>query len=172
MNISIARRLQLMMLLSMTGLIVLAISGAVVASRLRGTSQYLYANTLPSLEAITSINENFMKLRILTLYFIANPDPAKRTDIETKIREQQEKIRQGLERYKSDYLSGSRDRELLETEKNYFETYFTETGAILQKVKGGGAGRDLVRSGQGHREHGQAVRRDRGPQEVQPGPCQ
>ncbi|WP_417067379.1 methyl-accepting chemotaxis protein [Niveibacterium terrae] len=137
MSISVTRRLQIMMFVAMTGLIVLAISGAVVASRLRGASQYIYANTLPSLEAITSVNEDFMKLRILTLYFIANPDPTKQAGLETKIQEQQGKIRQGLDRYKSEYLSGDKDRELLEMERNYFETYFAETGAILQKVKAG-----------------------------------
>lgn len=137
MNLSIARRLQIMMFVTVVALIVLAISGAIAASQLRGATQYIYANTLPRLETISSISESFMKLRILTLYHIANPDPAKKAGLETTIREQQDKIRQSIELYKKENLSDARDRELLDVERVYFETYFTETRTVLEKSKAG-----------------------------------
>ena len=78
MNLSISRRLQAMIASAILALIVLAISGAHVAGNLRGSVNYLYTKTQPSIEAISEINENFLRLRLLVLYHIALKEPEKK----------------------------------------------------------------------------------------------
>ena len=134
-NLSIARRLQAMIACAIVALVVLAASGAQVAGNLRGAVDYISTNTLPSIEAIGKINEDFLKLRLLVLYHIAQQEPAKKISLEPQIDVQKEKIRQGLANYEKELLSDAKDKELLDTDRKYFETYFTEITPALEKSR-------------------------------------
>ena len=98
-NLSIGRRLQLLAISAIVGLIVLAVSGAYVSTNLRATINYIYKDTLPSAEAIDGINENFLRLRLTVLYHFLNKDAEKKATSEQQIKALKEKITQGLARY-------------------------------------------------------------------------
>ena len=134
-NLGIARRLQVMIVSAVLLLIVQAISGAQVASNLRGSATYTYTNTLPSIVAIEGINENFLRLRLLVLYHFAVKEDASKVDLEKKIDAQKDGIRQGLVRYEKELISDAKDKEMLETERKYFETYFSAIEAALERSR-------------------------------------
>ena len=136
-NLSIGRRLQLLAISAIVGLIVLAVSGAYVSTNLRATINYIYKDTLPSAEAIDGINENFLRLRLTVLYHFLNKDAEKKATSEQQIKAIKDKIRQGLAHYEKELISDAKDKELFDREKAYFETYFTEIEPALERSRAG-----------------------------------
>ena len=134
-NISIGRRLQLLAISAIVGLIVLAVSGAYVLTNLRATINYIYKDTLPSAEAIDGINENFLRLRLTVLYHFLNKDAEKKATSEQQIKALKEKITQGLVRYEKELISDAKDKELFDREKGLFETYFVEIEPALERSR-------------------------------------
>jgi len=134
-NIGIGRRLQLLAISAIVGLIVLAASGAYVSTNLRATINYIYKDTLPSAEAIDAINENFLRLRLTVLYHFLNKDAEKKAASEQQIKVIEEKIKQGLVRYEKELISDAKDKELFEREKGLFETYFVEIEPALERSR-------------------------------------
>lgn len=134
-NIGIGRRLQLLAISAIVGLIVLAASGAYVSTNLRATINYIYKDTLPSAEAIGEINENFLRLRLTVLYHFLNKDAEKKAASEQQIKAIEEKIKQGLVRYEKELISDAKDKELFDRERGYFETYFVEIEPALERSR-------------------------------------
>ena len=135
MNLSVVRRLQVMIAAAIMALIVLAVSGAQVARNLREDLAYVYKNALPSVVTIADINESFLRLRVLVLYHIALKEDAKKADIDTQIKAQKEKIRQGLAHYEKNLISDAKDKEMLEVDRKFFETYFSEVEGALERSR-------------------------------------
>jgi methyl-accepting chemotaxis protein len=136
-NLSIGRRLQLLVISAIVGLIVLAASGAYVSTNLRSTINYLYRDTLPSAEAIDGINENFLRLRLTVLYHFLNKDAEKKAASEQQIKALKDKITQGLAHYEKELISDAKDKELFDREKGYFATYFVEIEPALERSRAG-----------------------------------
>ena len=67
---------------AIVALVVLAASAAHVAANLGGGVACLYTNSLRRMAAISGINENFLKLRLLLLDHIAPKKPEKKAAIE------------------------------------------------------------------------------------------
>lgn len=134
MTLSIARRLQLMVITSVIALIVLAVTGFMGASLLRGSLEYAHKTTLPSMSSVAELNQEFLKLRILVLYHIAHPDSSKKSEIFGKIGEQENKIRGLLTQYEKQRLqSDPKEREIFASEKRLFEAYFANSKRILEQ---------------------------------------
>ena len=136
-NLSIGRRLQLLAISAIVGLIVLAASGAYVSTNLRATINYLYKDTLPSAEAIDGINENFLRLRLTVLYHFLNKDAEKKATSEQQIKALKDKITQGLARYEKELIADAKDKELFDREKGYFATYFVEIEPAIERSRAG-----------------------------------
>ena len=134
-SIGIGRRLQLLAISAIVGLIVLAVSGAYVSTNMRATINYIYKDTLPSAEAFDEINENFLRLRLTVLYHFLNKDAEKKTASEQQIKALKEKIRQELVRYEKELISDAKDKELFDREKRLFETYFVEIEPALERSR-------------------------------------
>ena len=130
-NITITRRLQLMIGFAVIALIVMAITGARVAGTMRNTLAYTHENTLPSVEAIGEINDSFLRLRLQVLYHIAVKEPERKTELEKQMKEQREKIIAALDAYEKDLASDAKDKGLLGDERTLFTTYFQEIEAVL-----------------------------------------
>jgi methyl-accepting chemotaxis protein len=134
-NLNIARRLQVMIACAIVALVALAASGAYVAANLRDTADHVFTKTLPNIEAIAGVNEDFIRLRLLMMYHIANLDLEKKVGIEQQIKAQQEKIRQGLTTYEKGLLSDAKEKALLDAERQSFDTYSSDIMAILDKSR-------------------------------------
>jgi len=135
MNFTIARRLQAMIACAIVALIVLAVSGAYVAANLRKTVTHLYADALPTVTAISEVNDNFLRLRLLVLYHIALREPEKKAALEPQMKAQKEKILQGLARYEKARVLDAKDKEMLDVEKKLSTTYFDEVELVLEKSR-------------------------------------
>lgn len=134
-KISIGARLIIMATVSVVALVVLALSGRIVANNMRANVEYVQDNILPSIECVSQINEEFLRLRLTVLYHFISQDDAKKATLENQIGELKGKIRSGIERYATGLVSDDKDKELLAKEKAHFETYFTEIEPALARSR-------------------------------------
>jgi len=134
-NLGIGRRLQILAVVAITSLVVLAASGAYVASHLRNTINYVDKEILPSIELIDAINEDFLRLRLTVLYHFLNKAPEKKAATEEQITALKEQIRKKTELYEKEYVTTSKGKELLENEKKLFETYFVEIQPAIESSR-------------------------------------
>ncbi|WP_319242636.1 methyl-accepting chemotaxis protein [uncultured Propionivibrio sp.] len=125
-NLSIGRRLQIMAGVAMASLLILAASGVNVAYNLRSSVSYVYRDTLPSVELIDAINEDFLRLRLTVLYHFLTKETEKKDALEGQMKGLKEKLRSKLAEYEQKFVTGSKGREIFEKEKKLFETYFIE----------------------------------------------
>lgn len=130
-NITITRRLQFMIGIAVIAVIVMALTGAQVAGTIRSSLTYAHANTLPSVEAISEINDSFLRLRLQVLYHLAVKEPERKVELEKQMKEQRDRIIAGLDTYEKNLLSDAKDKELLTDERTFFTTYFQEIEAVL-----------------------------------------
>ncbi|SFN06840.1 methyl-accepting chemotaxis protein [Formivibrio citricus] len=135
MALSIVRRLQIMAACSVVALLAVGITGARVTSKVNESLHNVNANTLPSVEAIADINENFMRLRILTLYHSLSAEPAKKVAVEKQMAAVRGSIDKGLARYEKERLVNSKDKELLEADKKLMVNYYTIIEKVLEKSR-------------------------------------
>ncbi|SFN06865.1 methyl-accepting chemotaxis protein [Formivibrio citricus] len=135
MALTIARRLQIMIGCSILALIVLAVSGAQVASHLRGGVDYLYTNAMPSIQTLDDVHDDYMNIRVLVLYHMLVKDPAQKTGVEKKVAEHKEQLQKKLARYEKELLSDAKDKELLEANKKLFANYFATLDALFAKSR-------------------------------------
>lgn len=135
MALTIARRLQIMIGCSILALIVLALSGAQVASHLRGGIDYLYTNAMPSIQTLDDVHGDYMDMRVLVLYHLLVKDPAQKAGVEKRYAENKEKMLKNLARYEKDLLSDAKDKELLEANKKLLTNYFASADIIFAKSR-------------------------------------
>ncbi len=135
MAMGIVRRLQIIMLTSVVALIVLAVSGAQVSANLRAGMRFVYSDAMPSVMSIAEINESFIRLRLMVLYHFAVREGDKKAELDGQIKTQKEVIRNGLARYEKDLAFDARDKEMLEVDRKYFETYFSEIEVALERSR-------------------------------------
>ncbi len=132
---NIGRRLQLMGCTAIVSMLIIAWAGLHAASSLQSSMVYVDKNTLPSIEAIDAINENFLRLRLTVLYQFLQPEAAKKAASDAQIEKLKEKIIEGIENYEKTYLSDERDRGFLVKEKNAFEAYFKAIAIPLERSR-------------------------------------
>ena len=130
-SIGIGRRLQILAATAIVGLIVLAVSGAYVASNLRGGMNYIQDQALPAIASLDRINEDFLRLRLTVLYHFLNKDPAKKATSDEQINALKDKIRKGLDTYGKQYVTDAKDEAFFKNEKASFEAYFVEIEPAL-----------------------------------------
>ena len=134
-KLNISGRLQIMAGVAVTALVVLAASGLYVANKLHGSMDYIYKNTLPSIQAIDAINEDFLRLRLSVLYHFVQKDAEKKSASEAQIGKLKDKIRAGLARYDKELLSDAKDKEILGREAKAFDAYFASIEQPLERSR-------------------------------------
>lgn len=134
-SLGIGRRLQVLAVVAITSLLVLAVSGAYVASHLRSSVNYVYTNALPSVESIDAISQDFLRLRLTVLYHFLNKEVAKKESAEEQINNLKEKIRSGVSRFEKELVSDAKDKEMLDKEKALFEAYFVDIQPALERSR-------------------------------------
>jgi len=134
-SLGISRRLEIMVGVAIVALVVLAATGLYVASDLRNSMKYIYKDTLPSIEAIASLNEDFLRLRLAVLYHFVQRDLEKKATSESQIAKLKDKIRDGVSRYESNLSSDTKDKVILEKERKAFETYFASIVQPLERSR-------------------------------------
>jgi len=134
-KISIGARLTIMAAVAIVSLLALAASGRIVAHNLRSSVDYMHNNTIPSIESINAINEDFLRLRLSILYHFISKDGIKKAVLEQQMGELKVKIRNGLERYATEFALDAKSKALLADEKKHFETYFREVEPALERSR-------------------------------------
>lgn len=131
-SLNIGQRLQIVAFISIASLIILASSGAYVAHNLRTGLDYIYGNTLPSIQTIDAITEGVSELRMNVLYHMAHRETDQKIAAETRIKTLTEKIRGALVHYEKDLISDDKDKSILGKEKSALDAYLA---SIVQPLE-------------------------------------
>lgn len=134
MKLTIAQRVLVMNVVSIFALIVFAALSISAVTKTQHKAQHIFTKTLPSAQAISDIKENILKLRLLAMHYIANQNEDQRPLI-ARIEEQAAAIRKLLLKYETELLDEEKERDLLNTERRYFDIYYSEIKALLEKTK-------------------------------------
>jgi len=134
LNFSIVRRLQILVAVAIAGLLILATSGYWVAAHLRDGLRDFDANTIPSIEIMSDLNESLYQARIDILYHVFSEEDAKKTELERSYHQKRDAIQQLLETYEKQFNHGdTKGQEIFATLKSSFNDYFTVADHILEK---------------------------------------
>ncbi|SFN16571.1 Four helix bundle sensory module for signal transduction [Formivibrio citricus] len=133
------------MIFSVNQRLVAIIAGAVIAVLITGligffSSQqiseelkYTDENIIRSLGILSSAERDFLLIRVNALYHLSYDDRAKKAPHEATIRRNIQEIQKRLADYEQNLIINSRDRELLQNDKQLFAIYLAALEKVLEK---------------------------------------
>ena len=134
-SLNIGQRLQIVAAVSIASLIILASSGALVAHNLRSDLNYIYTNTMPSIQGIDAIKDGVSQIRLRVLYHIAHKETEQKQATEAQIEKLKVKVREALAHYEKTLLSDDKDKSILDREKKAFEGYIAAIQQPLERSR-------------------------------------
>lgn len=132
---TIAKRLVLLISISLIGLIVVGFVGMHQMSSINGNLMYAHENSIPSIQKIADIEASFLRLRIHILSFILSTEE-QRAAQEKMIATRKSELTQHLRDYEK-LVSDEQDRKYLETTKTLLNEYYPLFESALSATKAG-----------------------------------
>ena len=137
MNLSIARRLSLMIAIAVLTLFAVGITGAWVSSSLSKKLDESTNTTLPAVEALDQIQINFLMARLFGAQHSATSDPQRQAAIEKQAADAFAKLDTAMQRYETLAREGT-DRQLFADVRsimNEYKTFYAEINARSRENK-------------------------------------
>jgi methyl-accepting chemotaxis protein len=132
MKITITKRLWVMMLLTMVSLLVIGISGNMLAQNIKDGLDYSRYNTIPSIKVLARLQASFLRVRVNVLsHVLARGEEAKKAS-EAIINDRIKLTESALHDYES-LVSGDDDKRFFETEKSVFAEYRAYAREVMAK---------------------------------------
>ncbi len=134
MKLTIAQRLIVMVIVTITAL---ALSGAIAyfnTQQLTGNLKYTQDKIITSLDILARAERNFLLIRVNGLYHLSYDDIAKKMPHEDAIKQNTQEIQQLFAQYEK-LSQDSKDRELLQTDKQLFASYLQTLDRVLEKSR-------------------------------------
>ncbi len=130
MKMTIARKMLLLTLIAVAGLMGLMVLSQHQMEKVFNEANYSSTNVAPSIIVIDKLRYDFNTLRIRLSNHTMVTDPAKMADVEAAIQKLQVQLNTSLKEYKSN-VSDDKDRQLLEADKAGLEQYYAGMEPIL-----------------------------------------
>ncbi|KAB2921016.1 MAG: HAMP domain-containing protein [Dechloromonas sp.] len=132
---TIAKRLAVLILVAIVGLLVVGVFGLRQMSVINADLAYANENSIPSIRKVGNIESSFLRLRIAVLgYLVSNDD--QRPEFEKRIAAAKQDLQQQLGDYEK-LISDDKDRQLLETSKKLVQEYYPLLDTALSATKAG-----------------------------------
>lgn len=129
MNIS--KRLLLMSVVAVLGLIGTGIMNLVQMHRVYDAANYGNENVVPSILLIDKAETQFLIMRIRATRHVLNTDPKVKADLDKLIADADKNVSKALSDYKN-FVSNEEDRRLLETETQLFASFMAGLNKTLE----------------------------------------
>ena len=114
-NITISRRIILMVVFSVIALLVVGFVGLFVASKQTESIKQIKENSLVSIETLGEARQAYMEFRVLVYTHLVNTDPATLQSVEKRLQEAEEKTKALLKKYET-LISNAEDKKMLEND--------------------------------------------------------
>ena len=134
MNLSIARRLSLMIAIAVLSLLAVGITGAWVSGSLSKKLDESTNTTLPAIEALDQIQINFLMARLFGAQHSATSDPQRQTAIEKQAADAFAKLDEAMQRYEKLAREGT-DRQLFNDVRSIMAEYKTFYAEINERSR-------------------------------------
>jgi methyl-accepting chemotaxis protein len=132
---TIAKRLAILILVAVVGLIVVGLFGLRQMGAINSNLQYAHENSIPSIRKVASMESSFLRMRVSVLGFLMSGEE-QRPVYEKRI----EAARQELDQHLRDYeklASDDKDRQYLETTRGLVKDYLPLLESALAATKAG-----------------------------------
>jgi len=142
---TIAKRLGILILVAVTGLILGGLSGLRQMGTIGDSLQYAHENSIPSIRKVDGMESSFLRIRVGVLSFLLSSEEQRPT-YETRIAE----AKQELESHMRDYeklISDDKDRQYMETTRALIKDYLPLLENAIVATKAGQP--DKAKSGMG-----------------------
>ncbi len=132
---TIAKRLALLILLAVAGLIVVGGFGLKEMGAINANLEYAHENSIPSIRKVASMESNFLRLRTQMLVFLLSTEE-QRPAVEQRIEGAKKDLLQSLQDYEK-LISDDKDRQYLETSKALVKEYYALIDPAIADTKAG-----------------------------------
>ncbi len=122
-QLSIARRLQIMIVTAVIALLFSGVAGFYGISMVSGVMNHTQEQTVPSLASVAEAEALFLKYRLAVIQHIQNDNIAKAPEFDKLISEIDQALAKELDHYEADLLSDDQDKQMLAAEKQLLQAY-------------------------------------------------
>ncbi|WP_319240224.1 methyl-accepting chemotaxis protein [uncultured Propionivibrio sp.] len=145
-NMTISRRILLMVITSIVGLLAVGLVGLSVSNQQVASIQSIKDDSLASIEVLGEARQAYMEYRVLVYTHLVNSDPAVLQTTETRLGESADRLQGMLKKYEG-MLSNDEDKKLLENDRTLLGKYMDLMGnrvIALSKRNEKDAARNLI----------------------------
>jgi methyl-accepting chemotaxis protein len=129
---TIKQRLQFLIAVMVVGLLGLTCMEIVLMRNVYTATNTTNVKTVPSLLAIDKSFDSVAQLRVQLWQYIALKDPMKRIQVASSIGALRKKLVEALEVYEQNYLSGEKDKELLEADRQVLADFESLRAGVME----------------------------------------
>ncbi|GFO67059.1 methyl-accepting chemotaxis protein [Geomonas limicola] len=147
---TIARKMQIIFVAVLLGLIMLAGMSQVQTGKVFEAANYANINTVPSLDELTNAVNALTTIRVSVWQHVAQTDPAEMARLEKKIVENTVTVEESLKKYEKEDLSNDKDKLLLAVDRDSLAKYVAIRDQVLALSRQGKKteARDLLMANQ------------------------
>jgi len=150
MQLTIARKLILLMSTVLLGLVLLSFVGHWQMNKVFEATNYANINTVPSLLDLSEAKTAAETIRVLVWQDVAQTDAAVMATLEQKIADNERKLAAALDRYEKNDLSNAEDKVLLDADRSAAAAYraLRDRVLVLSRTNKNVQARDLMMASQ------------------------
>jgi len=134
MKLTISQRLIVMIAGSISALLLVGILGVWNAQKITNDLKYTNDNIISSLNILSRAEASFLLIRVNTLYHLSYQDAAKKSPHEEVVKQKIEDVNKLLADYEK-LSSDSKDKALLDSDKQLFAAYVQALDKVLEKSR-------------------------------------
>lgn len=131
MNMTIARKMILLVITAVIGLLWLAFYSQSKLDSVFEKANYGNVNSVPSVRDLSGVIEDFGRLRVRIYRHVLNSDATKMGDIEVKIKEARTGIEKNFAQYEKSDISNDTDKKMLQADRAAYANYVAGIEDIL-----------------------------------------
>lgn len=134
-NLTITRKLQLMIANAVIALLVVSFTGFYGAHSISNALEFNQQNIIPSLSVLNSIKTQYLRYRLaIALHLIANTGE-KMSAVEKQIEGIGQELDKQISTYEKELAVNAKDKEMLATDKQFLQEYRAVTAKILDQSR-------------------------------------
>jgi methyl-accepting chemotaxis protein-1 (serine sensor receptor) len=137
MKLTIARKLYLLITLVVVGLLFLMLVGIQKMNKIHAEASYAAVNVVPSLLVIGETNQGISLTRISTWKYLALGETGDKETLIKVIEDAKLQAKDGIQKYKKDFVSDEKDRELLNSVNDAFSNFLVLHAKVISLANSG-----------------------------------
>ncbi|BCM26184.1 methyl-accepting chemotaxis protein [Methyloradius palustris] len=131
MKLTVAKKMILLVLAAIIGLIALAVMGRIQMDSVYEAANYGTVNSVPSLIDLDQMRKHTLRLRLMLNKHVLNTNPKKLDEIEAKIEEHKKGAYDAIEKYLTNDVTDDKDKAMVTLAKSKLDEYVAGYPPVL-----------------------------------------